>query len=91
MAGFIFQELDPAAFDGFGHDRLGRAFGLFGPGKSSLDLRQVVPVDYHHLPAKSLQTFGVSRGIVAVHGLVCLAPAVDVDNRHQVVGLIMGG
>ena len=90
-AGLVLDRLDALALDRPGdHDRrlAGRARGLRVRAVHRLD---VVPVDLDRLPAERVRAVAVDVEVPADHRLPALAQAVDVEDRGQVVELVMGG
>ena len=77
-------------------DRLGDDHRRLPLGRDRLCVRRVdrldvVPVDLDRVPAEGLGPLRVGVEIPAVHRLAALAEPVDVDDRRQVVELLVGG
>ena len=67
------------------------ALGLERLGVGAVDRLDVVPVDHDRVPAERLRALPVGVGVPAEHRLAALAEPVDVEDRGQVVELVVRG
>ena len=88
-AGLVLDRLDAFALDRAGdHDgRLARGAGSLRV--RTVDRLDVVAVDLDRLPAERMRAVAVDVQVPADHCLAALPEAVDVDDRRQVVELVV--
>ncbi len=77
------------ALEGAGEDRGGLSGGGPGLAEGAVDRADVVPVDLDGVPAEGLEAAGVGVQVVAVPGRSALAEPVDVDDRGEVVEMLV--
>ena len=87
----VLDRLHALALDRLGHDHGRRARRLEGLGVRGVDRLHVVAVDLDRMPAEGLRPLRVRVEIPAVHRLAALAEPVHVDDRDQVVELLVPG
>jgi len=88
---FVGEERDAVAFLGFGDDDRGLV-GLRGRfGERAVTGFQIVPVDLDDVAPEGAEPLGINGAVPAQIGLTALAQPVHVQNRDQVVELVVGG
>ena len=80
---------EPAALEGAGQDH-GGPVRVAALGERLVDLAKIVPVDGDGTAAERLNPLGVRVQVPAQFGRAALAEAVHVDDRGQVVQLVVG-
>ena len=90
-AGLVLDGRDALALERAGDDDRRPAGGLERLGVGAVDRLHVVAVDLDRVPAERLGSLHVDVGVPAEHGLAALAEPVDVEDRRQVVELVVGG
>src|SRR4029453_9312106 len=89
-AALVLDRLDALALDR-PRDNQGRAARrLGGLAVGAVDLLDVVPVDLDRVPAEGAGPLDVRAGVPALHRLAALPEPVDVEDRTQVVELVVG-
>ena len=91
LAGEVLDRLDALALLGLGDDDRRLALGLARLGVGGVDRVVVVAVDRDRVPAERLGAADVGLEVPADHRLAGLAEPVDVDDRRQVVELLVRG
>ena len=86
----VLDLLHALALDRLGDDHRRDAARLGGLRVGAVDRLDVVAVDLDRMPAEGLRPVRVRVEIPAVHRLAALAEPVDVDDRRQVVELLVG-
>ena len=88
---FVRQKRDPVALFGLGDDpdRLVGHGQRFGVG--AVNSVQIVAVDLNRVSAERGGTGGINRAVPAEVGLAALPQAVHVQNRHQIIKLVVAG
>ena len=85
----VLDRLDTLALDRARDDHRRPALRLLGLRVRALDLLDVVTVDLDRVPAEGPRALDVHLGVPADHRLAALAEPVDVDDRGQVVELVV--
>jgi hypothetical protein len=88
-SGLVLDLGGAAALDRASEDHGRAPTGLSRAPEGGVDLREVVTVDLDRLPAEGPGALGVDVEIPAVHRLRALSEPVDVDDRGQVVELLV--
>jgi hypothetical protein len=86
----VLDRLHTLALDRLGDDHRRRSLGRDRLCERRIDRLDVVAVDLDRVPAESLGPLRIRVEIPAVHRLSALAEPVDVDDRGQVVELLVG-
>lgn len=87
----VLDGLDTLALERAGDDHGGLSRGGLGLGVRAVDGVGIVSVDLHGVPAEGLEPARVRVEVVAVPGRTALAQPVDVDDRDEVVEVLVSG
>ena len=85
----VLDGLDALALDRAGHDHRGASFCLCCLLVRPVDLLDVVPVDLDRVPPERSRALDVHARVPADHGLAALTEPVHVDDRSEVVELVV--
>src|SRR5580765_4150184 len=85
----VLDGLDALALDRAGDDHRRPSLRLLGLLVRAVDLLDLVTVDLDRVPAERACPFDVDAGVPADHRLAALTQPVDVDDRGQIVELVV--
>ena len=91
LAGLVLDRLDALALLRLGDDHRRAALGLRRLGEGGVDRLVVMAVDRDRVPAEGFRAAHVGVEVPADHRLARLAEPVDVDDRGEVVELLVSG